>query len=357
MFAFFDRISLRRRVKKQGVILVLGGGGLRGFFHIGVLKALEEKNIPIAHICGVSIGSVIGCLYASQKKIIEIEDFLESFIDAGLQSAHITAFQGTDFSVLKENLNTIVSKFDTFVSPQQNRSLFKKTSRFFAEASVVIKAQSELKKIARQDNVQAFFKRISNRGLVNTSFISLAVNDFIKNLTIQNMKIPFSCYASDITNLQHLCFDKGNAGLAVEASCAIPALFTPVKSENVSLIDGAVFGPVPMEAVKQKFSQPVFASNLMGGSHWSTEEGTAIAKSLESAPLNILFPFLYSLNISSLLMQIRMTKFELACFPPDFLVEFDNTIVLDFGNYRNHKEALINEGYESSIRILEKAGL
>ena len=50
-------------MKKIG--LVLGSGGLRGMAHIGVLKVLEEENIPIAFIVGCSIGSLVGGLYAS----------------------------------------------------------------------------------------------------------------------------------------------------------------------------------------------------------------------------------------------------------------------------------------------------
>ncbi len=45
--------------------LVLSGGGARGFAHLGVLKALEEKNIPIHAISGSSAGALVGALYAN----------------------------------------------------------------------------------------------------------------------------------------------------------------------------------------------------------------------------------------------------------------------------------------------------
>ena len=41
----------------QTVGLVLSGGGMRGFSHIGVIKALEENNIPIDYITGTSSGA------------------------------------------------------------------------------------------------------------------------------------------------------------------------------------------------------------------------------------------------------------------------------------------------------------
>ena len=48
----------------QKVGLVLSGGGAKGAAHIGVIKALEENDIPIDYITGTSIGSIIGSLYA-----------------------------------------------------------------------------------------------------------------------------------------------------------------------------------------------------------------------------------------------------------------------------------------------------
>jgi NTE family protein len=53
--------------------LVLGSGGARGLAHIGVIKALEENNVPIDFIAGSSIGSFIGSCYAKNKNIKEIE--------------------------------------------------------------------------------------------------------------------------------------------------------------------------------------------------------------------------------------------------------------------------------------------
>ena len=48
----------------QSVGLVLSGGGAKGLSHIGVLKALEENNIPVDYICGTSMGAIIGGLYS-----------------------------------------------------------------------------------------------------------------------------------------------------------------------------------------------------------------------------------------------------------------------------------------------------
>ena len=48
--------------QRGGVGLVLSGGGAKGLAHIGVIRALEENNIPIDYIAGTSMGGIIGAL-------------------------------------------------------------------------------------------------------------------------------------------------------------------------------------------------------------------------------------------------------------------------------------------------------
>ena len=65
----------------QKVGLVLSGGGAKGLTHIGIIRALEENNIPIDYITGTSMGAIIGSLYAmgyspdDMEKLIKSEDF------------------------------------------------------------------------------------------------------------------------------------------------------------------------------------------------------------------------------------------------------------------------------------------
>ncbi|MEI6899888.1 MAG: patatin-like phospholipase family protein, partial [Bacteroidota bacterium] len=62
----------------QKVALVLSGGGSRGAAHIGVLRALEESQIPVDYIAGTSIGAVIGSLYSIGYTPDELEQQLNS---------------------------------------------------------------------------------------------------------------------------------------------------------------------------------------------------------------------------------------------------------------------------------------
>ncbi len=61
---------------KKQTALVLGSGGARGLAHVGVIKALEERNINIDIITGTSIGAMIGGLYASGMSTAEMEKII-----------------------------------------------------------------------------------------------------------------------------------------------------------------------------------------------------------------------------------------------------------------------------------------
>ena len=62
----------------QSVGLVLSGGGAKGIAHIGVIKALEEHDIPIDYVAGTSMGAIIGGLYAAGYTPEEMTDMILS---------------------------------------------------------------------------------------------------------------------------------------------------------------------------------------------------------------------------------------------------------------------------------------
>ncbi|MDR3346392.1 MAG: patatin-like phospholipase family protein [Campylobacteraceae bacterium] len=86
---------------KEGVSLVLSGGGARGFFHLGVLQALDELKIPVKEISGASIGAIVGAFYLAGNSPIEIFDFFKS--GRYKKSFKLNLFGGSLFKVDVEN--------------------------------------------------------------------------------------------------------------------------------------------------------------------------------------------------------------------------------------------------------------
>ncbi|MGB6976351.1 MAG: patatin-like phospholipase family protein [Gammaproteobacteria bacterium] len=71
------------------VALVLGGGGARGYAHIGVLKVLQHAGIPIDLVVGSSIGSLVGALYADSANAYQVQKILLATQEQDLIDVHL----------------------------------------------------------------------------------------------------------------------------------------------------------------------------------------------------------------------------------------------------------------------------
>ncbi|KAI4291533.1 lysophospholipid hydrolase [Pancytospora philotis] len=113
----FER--LKRYLLGDKVGLVLGGGGARGFAHIGVIRALEEENIPIDCIGGTSMGAFVGALYARELDFLKV--FSESRQFARAAASRWTFFWDWTYP---------------FVSMFTGRSLVRALNRFFGKLRI-----------------------------------------------------------------------------------------------------------------------------------------------------------------------------------------------------------------------------
>lgn len=79
-----EKSSLFDDLPQPTVGLALGGGGARALVNVGVLKALEEENIPIDMVAGTSMGAIIATMYGSGIPVSEIERMVKSNILSSL---------------------------------------------------------------------------------------------------------------------------------------------------------------------------------------------------------------------------------------------------------------------------------
>jgi len=91
---FINICAERERSEKLKIGIALGGGGARGFAHLGVLKALEEEHILPDVISGVSSGAIVGAFIAFGKKPDEILEIMKdcNFLDYAKVSLPVTGF-------------------------------------------------------------------------------------------------------------------------------------------------------------------------------------------------------------------------------------------------------------------------
>jgi NTE family protein len=105
---------------------------------------------------------------------------------------------------------------------------------------------------------------ISKNGLLKGEKVFDKMKTFIPDISIEEMKIPFSAIAADILNEQEIVFTTGSFYNAIRASISIPDIFTPVKYKDTILVDGGVLAPVPIEFVKRNDNDILVVVNLYG---------------------------------------------------------------------------------------------
>jgi NTE family protein len=220
-------ISFQTFAQKVGI--VLSGGGAMGFAHIGVLKALEEHQIPIDYITGASSGALVGAMYAAGYSPKDIEIYVKS-----------------------ERFNTIAN--GTIES--HNRFLFFKEDDDANIISLGISLDSLNQRI-----LPAKFKNstyLDYQMLVYLGTVSEVVGgDFSKLL------VPFQCVASDITTKKSILLKEGKLNEAVRASMTYPFFIQPIKIENRLLFDGGLYNNFPSDIMEQSFKPDfIIGSNV-----------------------------------------------------------------------------------------------
>ena len=88
------------------------------------------------------------------------------------------------------------------------------------------------------------------------------VNKTVLNVPIEHLKKPFGAVATDLNSGQPILFRRGNTGLAVRASSAVPGVFQPVRIGTHSYVDGGLVSPVPVRFAREMGADFVIAVNI-----------------------------------------------------------------------------------------------
>ena len=175
--------------------IALGGGGVRGLAHVCILQVLDDLQIRPAVIAGTSMGSIVGALYASGMSAREIREVIE---------------------------RRLILKNDTW-------------------RDVIEKREDLLKWVS------AFKPDFSGSGLINAQGILNSLLNEIKVDSFEDLEIPLLVVAADYWSAEEVIFERGELLPALQASMAVPGVFSPVSIEGRILVDGGVVNLVPYD--------------------------------------------------------------------------------------------------------------
>jgi len=212
--------------ERPKIALVLSGGGARGGAHVGVLRILEEKKIPIDLIIGTSMGSFVGGLYASGKTPAEIAKMLTTTVWED--------YIRSEFN--REDMPIRVKEYDYLYNGRM---------------SVGLNVDNEIALPTGMLNRQPLlFKMLSETEDV----------EHIKNF--DNLSIPFRAIATDIENGNSVILSSGSLSKSIYASSAIPGGLQPIVIDGKTLIDGGVSDNLPIQIAKDMGADIIIAVDV-----------------------------------------------------------------------------------------------
>ena len=205
--------------------LVLSGGGAKGFAHIGVLKVLEEENIPITLISGNSIGTIVGALYSIGYNAQDIEDF-----------------------VRKQDWEMLL----TDDVPRKFKSPFKQD---FVQKYIL---QLTLSKKDKKLTLPSGFVRGNN---ILNLFCGVTAN-IPDKIQFSELPIPFACVAYNLETGKEEVLKQGHLPKAMLSSMAIPGAFSPVNFNDMYLVDGGIINNFPVDVAKDMGADIIIGVDL-----------------------------------------------------------------------------------------------
>ena len=216
-------VLLGLTVHAQKVGLVLSGGAAKGLSHVGVLKALEENEIPIDYVVGTSMGGIIAGSYAAGmspeqiEQIVLSEEFLR-WVNGSPERGYNYYFHKSDENphFLKVNLS-----LDSILNLQLNTSLASDVSLNFALAELMATASA-----ISQNNFDSLF-------------------------------VPLRVVAADVFTQNEVILSKGSLSDALRATQTVPFFYNPIRVDGKYLFDGGVYNNFPVDVLQKTFKPDV----------------------------------------------------------------------------------------------------
>ncbi|MGF1799433.1 patatin-like phospholipase family protein [Vibrio gigantis] len=211
--------------KRPTVAVVLAGGGAKGAAHIGVLKALEEMQIPVDYITGTSMGSYVGGLYATGMSADEIESFIYT----------------VDWN---RGYRDRVNRSDRRVRDKEYEDRYQLNTDLGLGWGE-IKAR---KGVVQGQNMLRILRETTGNLSPLDSFDHLA--------------IPYRSVATDIIELEEVVIDHGHLVDAMMASMSVPGALPPYSLDGRMLVDGGVTNNMPVDVARAMGADIVIAVDI-----------------------------------------------------------------------------------------------
>lgn len=201
--------------------------------------------------------------------------------------------------------------------------------------------------------------------LVKGTRIIEAIMEFVPDVAIEDLPIPYCAVATDLKAGREVVFNKGSLFKAIRASISLPSFYEPVQYDDMVLIDGGVMNPIPLNRVKRHAGDMLIGVDVSGRDYkegWSRMFGLTRRQkrdtSLKSKILDILIPDNIEFNYFSVLSRTSSLMIHQNSILMEKLMKPDLIVDVQMGNYGtfdfDKSEKIIAIGRQKTLLAVDK---
>ena len=223
-----------------------------------------------------------------------------------------------------------------------------------------------MKTIDRKKMLELTDFSLSLNHLVKGTRIIKAIMEFVPDVPIEDLPIPYCAVATDWISGREVVIDKGSLFEAIRASISLPTFYEPVRRDGMILIDGGVVNPIPMNRVQRHEGDLLVGVDVSGHDYkaqWEKMQKQAEKqkqdKSLKAKLLDIIIPDNIEFNYYTLLsrtssIMIRQNSLLMAQLAkPDILIDIQMS---RYGSFDYDKsEKIIALGRNKTRKLLSSS--
>ena len=220
-----------------------------------------------------------------------------------------------------------------------------------------------MKTVDRKKMLELTDFSLSLNHIVKGSRIIEAIMEFVPDMPIEHLPIPYCAVATDLKAGQEVVFRKGSLFDAIRASISLPSFYEPVHRDGMILIDGGVTNPIPMNRVERHEGDILIGIDVSGHDYAAQSqlqeelaEKRKHSRSLSQQILNKLIPDNLEFNYYTMLsrvssLMIRQNSILMAQLSkPDVLVDIQMS---RYGGFDYDKsEKIIAIGRQKTLQAL-----
>lgn len=216
--------------------LVLSGGGARGSAHVGVIRLLEEMDIPIDYVVGTSMGAIVGGLYAI--------GYTAGDMDSLMMVQDWKTLLGNDVPRRQQPYAQRMARRQYQVNLPFEKRAFNENSVYYRDAGIKV----------RRSSLQTFPKVLARPGLIDgrnllAEFTALTY-PYTDSVAYDIFPHTFACVATDLVTGKEVVLKQGRLAESMRASMSIPGVFYPIYKGSQVLVDGGVVNNYPVNVAR-----------------------------------------------------------------------------------------------------------